>query len=451
MGTQRIALLAGALLGVLLLAALVAQGFAQANPPAPPPPAPLFQMESVRVEPPGGEAELLVRRNLRLRPGQMVDVATLVEARRQLAATGLFLEVELYTERGSRPGAITAVVVARPSHHFYLEIGTGRDPLRGSYMNVVSLRRAGLFGHGGSARATFRVARRVTGFYADLDVPALLPRETDLLLNLARYRGTWIIHQGDSTRFQKIDLVRIRIGARHHLTEGLSAALWAGISRADPKQTLESHDDGPAIPTAGVVPVYEDDLQFSEVLASLIRDRQDRLRPWQNGSWAGLVLRGASPRDGERFWGIELEIHRALPVAGTRAAAFRFHAVYTSAETPYFLRPVAGGVGSVRGFPDAGLSGPLGAQALCQVSAEWRHPLVGSKSRSPRVIGTLFADAGDHWDAGGEVADPAAGVGLGALVRIPWLETVNLEAAVPLTDQVKGRPVVIYLSLGRSF
>ena len=48
-------------------------------------------------------------------------------------------------------------------------------------------------------------------------------------------------------------------------------------------------------------------------------------------------------------------------------------------------------------------------------------------------------------------ADPAAGIGLGALVRIPWLQTVNVEVAVPLTNQVKGKPVVIYLSLGRSF
>ena len=344
----------------------------------------------MRVEPPGGQAERLVRRNLRLHPGQTVDVATLVEARRQLAATGLFLELELYTEPGSRPGAINAVVVARPNDHYYLESGAGRDPLRGSYLNVVALRRAGLFGRGGSARATFRIARRVMGLYADLDVPALLPRETDLLVNLGRYREAWIIHQGDSTRFQRIDLARIRVGARHHLTEDVSAALWAGISQASPKQTLESRDDGPAIPAAGVVPVYEDDLGLGEVQASLIRDRQDRLRPWQRGSWAGLVLRGASARDGDQFWGSELELRRAWEVAGTRAAAFRFHAVYTSADTPYFLRPIVGGVGSLRGFPDAGLSGALGAQALCHISAEWRHPLVGSQSRSPRLIGTAL-------------------------------------------------------------
>jgi outer membrane protein assembly factor BamA len=183
----------------------------------------------------------------------------------------------------------------------------------------------------------------------------------------------------------------------------------------------------------------------------LVRDRQDRLRPWQSGSWAGWILRGAALRRGEDFWASELDARLALPVAGTRAAAFRFRAVYTSADTPYFLRPIVGGIGSLRGFPDAGLSGPLGARALCQISAEWRHPLAGSNPRSPRLIGTLFVDGGDHWTASGRRADPAASAGCGALVRVPFLQTVNLELAYPLTDQVKGRPARIALSLGRSF
>jgi outer membrane protein assembly factor BamA len=127
------------------------------------------------------------------------------------------------------------------------------------------------------------------------------------------------------------------------------------------------------------------------------------------------------------------------------------HAAYTSTDTPHFLRPIVGGVGSVRGFPDAGLSGPLGARAFCQLTAEWRHPLIGSNPQRPLLIATLFADGGDHWTASGVRADPAVGAGCGALVRVPWLQTVNLELAYPLTDQVDGRPAALYFSLGRSF
>ena len=470
MGTHRKGLLAGPLLGVMLLAAVVGHVGAQAGagtvpqaselPAAPstprvlPPNNPQFLLESVRIDPPGGDAELLVRRYLPVRAGQMVDAATLLQARRYLAATGLFTELDLYTVRGSRPGAITAVVAARTNRRFYLETGVGQDPFRGWYWNVASLRRTGLLGHGGTARVSYRTALtalRPSGLYAELDVPSLLARDTDLLASLGWYTETWTMEQGDSTRFQKIDRARIRVGARHWLTDDLSAILSGGISQARPRQTLSSDHDGPKIPAAGLVPVFKDDLRFGEVQASLVRDCQDRLRPWQKGSWAGWILRGAALRRGEDFWASELDARLALPVAGTRAAAFRFRAVYTSADTPYFLRPIVGGIGSLRGFPDASLSGPLGARAACSISAEWRHPLAGSNPRSPRLIGTLFVDGGDHWTASGRRADPAVSAGCGALVRVPFLQIVNLELAYPLTDQVKGRPARIALSLGRSF
>ena len=149
-------LLAGALLGVMLVAAVAAQARAQAGPPVSPPVSPRFLLEAVRVEPPGGDAELLVRRNLPLHPGQMVDAATLIQARRDLAATGLFAEVDLYTTRGSRLGAVIAVVAARPSHRFYVETVVGPDPLRGWYWNVLSLRRTGLLGRRGCPTLSVR-------------------------------------------------------------------------------------------------------------------------------------------------------------------------------------------------------------------------------------------------------------------------------------------------------
>jgi outer membrane protein assembly factor BamA len=448
-------LLAGALLVVMLVAGVAAQARVQADPPispsASPPISPRFLLEAVRVEPPGGDAELLVRRNLRLHPGQMVDAATLIQARRDLAATGLFADVDLYTTRGSRLGAVIAVVAARTSHRFYVETGVGPDPLRGWYWNVFSLRRTGLLGRGGTARVSYRMGLRSAGLHADLEVPSLLARETDLLANLSGYRDTWTIRQGDSTHFQRLDRSRFRLGVRQRLTDDLSATLWAGAAQARPKRTLQSEHDRPKIPAAGLVPVYKDDLQFGEAQLELLRNGRDRLRPWQSGSWAQWILRGAAPRRGERFWGSELDARLALPVAGTRAAAFRLRAVYASADTPYFLRPIVGGLGSLRGFSEGELSGPLGARALCQVSAEWRHPLIGSNPRQPRVIATLFADAGDHWIASGGRADPAAGAGCGVLVRVPGLQTVNLELAYPLTDQVQGHPAVFYLSVGRSF
>ena len=73
MGTHRRTLLSGLLLGVMVLAVVVAPVPAPSTEAPTPPIAPKFLLEGVRVEPPGGDAELLVRRNLPLRAGQMVD------------------------------------------------------------------------------------------------------------------------------------------------------------------------------------------------------------------------------------------------------------------------------------------------------------------------------------------------------------------------------------------
>jgi outer membrane protein assembly factor BamA len=469
MGRHRRGLLAGLSGGLLLLTVLVAPVGAQTSDepvrpgdpstvtartprgdaPEVAPPAPQLRLEAVRVEPSGGDAELLVRRNLPLHVGQTIDSEALVQAREHLLSTGLFAEVDLYTMRGEQPGAVTAVVSARPSRAFHLETGLGHDPLRGWYLNVLSLRRTGMFNRGGTARVSYRTGLRASGFYGELEVPEVGPRDTDLLVNLGSYDETWDINQGDSTHYQRIGRNEIEAGLRHRLTDDWSALFWSGYSHARPDPVLETVDDEPGIPASSLVPVI-DDLRYGEFRGELIRNRQDPLRPWQRGSWAGLILQGSVPDHGSFFWGSECNAHLAMPVARTQAAAFRFNAIYSAADTPYFLRPVVGGVGSLRGFPTGSLSGPGGARGVCQVSAEWRHPLAGSDPRRPRVIGTLFTDCGEYWSAGGH-PDFAADVGYGALLRVRWLETLNLEIGYPLTDQAKGNPVSIRLSLGRSF
>jgi outer membrane protein assembly factor BamA len=162
-------------------------------------------------------------------------------------------------------------------------------------------------------------------------------------------------------------------------------------------------------------------------------------------------VRASVPNRGRSFWGWEFDARAARPVAGSRAIAVRFQAAGTSPETPYFLRPVVGGTGSLRGFATAGLSGALGARALWQASVEWRQPLAGPDPLRPKVTGTVFFDVGDHWTDHGERAGVAASIGYGALFRVRWLQTINIEVAYPLTADPTGSPVSVRAGLGRSF
>ena len=409
------------------------------------------ELESIRVEPPSREAALLVRRFLPLRAGQTVGPGDLVQARDQLAASGLFDDVEIYTTRGSRPGAVHAVVAATPSHRFALETGLGYRALEGWYLNIIGVRRSGLFDRGGTARLSFRTGLGVTGLYGEKEVPGLLPNDLDLLLNVEMLDVLWtVLHEGTSY-YQELDRGRFLLGVRRRLKPELDLVWRAGFSRALGGKTLQTYDDGPTLPASDLLPVHDDFLNFFLSEGELVRNRRDRLRPWQAGSLVGMKGRFGAPDRGPIFGGAEFEATVAVPVWETRAAAFRVRGVYTDPGTPYFLRPIVGGTGSLRGFSSAGLSGPLGARALWQATAEWRHPLAGDDPQRPRVIGTLFGDIGDHWSAGGRRYGISADAGFGFLFRVRWIETLNVEIGYPITEEPTKSPVAVRVSLGRSF
>ena len=409
------------------------------------------ELEAITVDPPDREAELLVWRHLPLRVGQLIDSNVLVEARDQLVSTGLFTDVDIYTTRGSRPGSVIAIVAATPSHRLHLETGLGFEPLRGWYLNIIGVRRTGLFHRGGTARLSFRSGIRTSGLYGELQVPGLIADDLDLLLNLDRFDEYWDLYDRDKPYHQVLDRSRALIGVRGRLGPELSLTVRAGFTRTAANDSLDAFDDTPSIPAESLLPVQKNPLHFFNLEAEVVKDRLDRLRPWQHGSWSALALRGATSNRGPAFWGAELDARVARPVARTRAAAFRFRAVFTDPGTPYFQRPVVGGVGSLRGFSGAALSGPLGARALWQTSAEWRQPLAGSDPRRPRVIGTAFVDVGDHWTAEGKRFGLSSSVGYGAYFRVRWIETINLEVAYPLSKDPKHSPVNVNISLGRSF
>ena len=108
-----------------------------------------FTLESITVEPAGGDAEFLVRRHCPLRENQTITPDILLDARAEMLGTGPFDRLDIYAARGSRPGVIRAVVTARPSHRFLLESGVGREPFQSEYLNCLAVRRTGLFHRGG--------------------------------------------------------------------------------------------------------------------------------------------------------------------------------------------------------------------------------------------------------------------------------------------------------------
>lgn len=407
-------------------------------------------LESITVEPPGGEAEFLVRRHCRLRENQTVTPDILLAARAELLGTGLFDQLDIYTARGSSPGVIRAVVRAHPSHRFLLESGVGREPFQSGYLNCLAVRRTGLFHRGGWARVSGRLGLRTFGYYGDLEIPGAASAGPDFVLNLAAYQERWPVYTDSLSFRQKIQRDRAQVGLRYRLGSEMRAVLWLGASSAHPSATLKSDGKDPKLPATALLPAAKR-VSFLDLEVQLVRDRRDRQRPWQKGDRTGIALRLAEPDRGPFAWNAELDTRFLLPVLRTRAAAFRLRSAYAAPGTPYFGRFVTGGAGSLRGFPAGSLSGPQGTRALWEASAEWREPLVGTAARWPLLLGTVFFDVGDHLRPTGRWHGASADVGGGLLFHIPWLQLLNVEVGYPLTKDPTEGPVAVQISLGRSF
>lgn len=437
-----------AFIGLLLAASLAtATSVPFSTPPAEPN---RLTLQEIRVDP-GGEIEKTVLRLIALDPGSPIDPDILIQTREELEASRVLRDVELYTSRGDRPGAVILHVAAEPERRLHVETGLGREPMHGWYLNIIGARFTNPFNRGGHVRLGFREFLRDGGFYLEAEYPRLFGNDFDLLLQNEFEIERWQVNDGDNLLYQEIRRMNVDIGLRRWSRRAMSAALWIGFSSAEPDEVLVNDAEDYSEPAGRLLPDPGEMEDFLNVRLDLAWDRMDMTRPWQKGHWSGLRLKASETVDGAPFWGAELESRRTFPIGRIHALGVRTRGAYAGGGTPYHLRPVVGGIGSLRGFTPAGLSGPLGARGFWQLNTEWRMVLVGDNPRKPRVIGTAFVDVGDHWGGGGGRYGISAGAGYGLLFRIPWIQILNAEVAYPLTRNETGDAVTLYMSLGRSF
>lgn len=408
-----------------------------------------LRLESVRVEPAGGQEEVLVRRHLPLRAGQAIDPDILMRAQEYLEQLGSFAKIGMYTERGSERGAVVLVVEAELDRRWRFETGVGNEPLRGWYMTFPGVRKSSPFGRGGLFRAGVRSGLRTSGFFSDLVVPSIRRDDIDLLLEAAFRSDEWEFTYDDLRYDQYIDRFVLRGGLRKKAFDTLSMTLWAGLSTANPSHKLEGAEGNDDLPADVVMP-SSDIRHYADFSFEVLWDRRDRFRAWQSGYWAGLRLKNSFEKGGPSFQGIEFDYRVAHPLLTRHALAFRTHAAAVTDDTPYHQRLVVGGERSLRGYGSADLSGPLGARALWLTALELRLAVAGDDPNRPTVLSTWFVDFGQHWSASGGREDPKASIGYGLQFGMPWLQVVNFEVAYPLNESLNN-PVMAHISLGRSF
>ncbi len=383
-------------------------------------------------------------------PGQEIDAADLRAARRTIARSGWYERVEVYTRPGSEPGTLVLRVEGELDDGVRLETGFGHDPLDDWYLNLVGLRAHHLIGPASTARLNFQFGRRRTALRLELEARRVGGSGVDLLLDASGGAEQWNVFDGERFYTQEIGRGHLHIGARVHPTRSTALTLWLGGSSADP-QGLTQEEGERRDPAPGLVGSFAGQERFADLRLDLTLDRRDQAQPWRRGLWTLLRATVSAPDSGTTFVRTRAAVRAAVPMPAQQALAFRGDLAWTDPGTPYHLRPIFGGQGSVRGFRDASLSGGRGARAIAAASMEWRAPLLPRGAPDARVHGVLFVDTGRFVDADGDTGRWSTSVGWGLRVRLPWVERVALDAAIPLTPTETGDPFWVHGSLGFGF
>ena len=172
---------------LLALALLGAGAPLRAQRPPPSTGERVLRLEQVEITGAGKTRPTLIAALLALEPGDPVDPAGLVAAKRRLLDTGYFHSVQLSTRPGSARGRVVVVINVVERHRPYFDTGFGfRDP-EGWYLTLLGLRSENPLGRGGRASAGLRLGFRTWGAEAELRMPLTVDRRLDLRLRLRAY------------------------------------------------------------------------------------------------------------------------------------------------------------------------------------------------------------------------------------------------------------------------
>jgi outer membrane protein assembly factor BamA len=138
----------------------------------------------------------------------------------------------------------------------------------------------------------------------------------------------------------------------------------------------------------------------------------------------------------------DLRAYRA--VAGG-ALALRLRGGAVQSDAAFYDRYHLGGLYTVRGFPSQSLSPPEGDTRFWTAALEFRAPLAGRSDR-PRVLGFVFADAGD-----GDGKPAAASAGFGFRIRVPWFDSLGIDFGMPITESPVDEAFHANAALGWNF
>jgi len=206
---------------------------------------------------------------------------------------------------------------------------------------------------------------------------------------------------------------------------------------------------------------YEDDSTESDLLHGFmigwLRDKRDDPFHTTRGSYIGanLEISGVVLPSDVDYLRPTMQMRFYGPAIGlTLAAVLRagmVEAIAPTVNVPVYKRLYCGGTSSVRGYPERGIGpvdendNPLGGRFLAEISGEVRFPIYKF------LGGVLFVDGGNIWQNPEEIdGELRWGAGVGLRLR-SFLGSIRLDYGFKL-DRREGESLgVLHFAIGEAF
>jgi outer membrane protein insertion porin family len=424
-------------------------------------PGDVYYFGQVRVvgEEPGDE--ILIRRQLAFRHGELYDRQDMLTSQRRIYDLALYRRVDIVPQLAELRGdTVDVVVTVVESPHHAVRIGLGYGTEDGPRAQASWLDR-NFFG---GARQ-FEV--RATGSQLERE-GALTYRQPSFLLPDLSFQGTTFL------RFEiERNYTVERLGSTARWAYTFSPRTQARISTTWERDDFSEIDEGVLIPELGRDFINPSKLFFVDL--SLSHDTTDSLFRPSRGYRAAGAYQVAMPilttdyayhkfttlithyRQIRQGWVLAMKLlpgaiftYSGDPEAGGRG------------RVPLFQRLFAGGANSVRGYERRQLGPkddperfgqsrepePIGGNGLLEASVELRFPLRG------RLGGAAFVDGGNVWEKAGDISPgdlkytPGVGVRYDTIVG-----PIRLDVARRLASDVNPNLPrwVLHISIGNAF
>lgn len=406
--------------------------------------------------------DVVVRRELRIGPGEPFDGAKIRKSLDRLYNLGFFEEVSVETEPAEAPDREDLVVQVK-------EAKTGSFSFGGGFSSVDRL--VGLV-EVEQRNFDWKNVPRFTGAGQDLRLRAeigTVRRYVDL-----SFTEPWMLGYPVSFGVDLFNRTRLRsrnLGLAFE-EERRGGGVRFGKEFADLVQANVSYqlfrtDISDVVEEASADLKTEQGRNTISVLgASVSLDTRDnRFDPtrgffaFTSGDLAGGVVGG-----NKEFYRLQGGASYYLPHGGrfvleSRVRAGIVNEYSDTAEVPIFERFFGGGAGTIRGFrerrvgpTDPNSNDPIGGEATLVGTLEEVMTVVSDQKRRPILKGAAFYDVGNVWRRIDEFGESLkSGVGVGVRVKTP-IGPVRLDLGYPISDVAdEEKEMRFHFNLSRSF